>query len=185
MKKFLSVSALGLLSFLIVGCGGNDTSKEKVDSTKTEASSEIKDSAKEKGTDTFKDNILTTKDYTIKITGHEYLEGYQDSTVLAITFDFTNHSQENVQAYSSFLYSFKVSQEFENTVEELNMGIIADHEKFTEETSQGVVDVKPNGTVHSVSNYEVKDPSKPVDISVKANMFSDKVLGEFKFDPAQ
>ena len=172
MKKMLSVGLFSVCSILLIGCGNTD--KENISKNKTEdvsVSSELTKSNDE----SFENDTLTTKDGTIKLTNSEIVAD-GSSNLFVITYEYTNHSDQNEKPYYLFLSNFELTQENDNAVKTLSPGSYPSDDRFNELIENSELDVKPNGTVQAIMTYKLDDLETPIKLQA-GNSISDTNLG--------
>ena len=185
MKKLLSIGLVGLCSVTLVACGGNsDNSKSE---TKKENSStenvKVPDSKNTKAY--LKDDTLKIEMATLKILSTEVLPAdsslYRDKPQLAFTYEVTNDSEEPISASSVWIACFQATQDGENTINKLDVGMTPQDEKFNEFKEHQNDDIKPGGTVKDVIAYDLDDTTSSVVLKATQGI-SGSDLGEKKIE---
>ncbi len=177
--KKIKVLGITLLSLLVIsGCGNNEKDQSNSKNEATTKKAEDKSSS-DKSSASFENDILTTKEYTIKIISTEIMDGSIDPKVLVIKYEFTNNTEEPTSPSIAFGSSFKVNQELDNTIETLYSSPLSDMDLYKEEQNMAVTDVKPSSTVTAVNTFGLKEDGKPVTVTVTESYVSEDSLGEF------
>jgi hypothetical protein len=172
VKKILGLGILTLCGFTLVACGGND----KESTTQTSATVEKKESGVY-----FKDDTLKIDMATVKILSTEVLPAdtslYRDKPQLALTYEVTNDSDEPLSASTVWIACMELTQEGENTINKLTVGMTPQDERFSEYTEHQMDDIKPGGTVKAIISYDLDDTDTPVVLKATQGM-AGKELGE-------
>lgn len=185
--------ALALLLSVVVGisvtaCGGSDpaTPNQEVSENNQTEYVKIPEESKTETADVyFKDDVLKIEMATIKITGFEVAppntDWGEEKSTLIITYDFTNDSDELMQPGDAWIACFTATQETETTVDDLDVAISPQDEKYSEMNDMFFTDVKPGATVSSVISYEINDLNTPIVLKATQGMFGED-LGEKIFN---
>ena len=184
-KKIIAIMLASMLAVSATACEGSGS-----DASTDSASSETEDTGNESETvevpeteetaeASFKDDILTINDAVIKITGVEVAPANEEygetSPTLIFTYDYTNTSDEPQQPGIVWIACFNATQETESTIEDLDVAMAPQDEKYAEMNEMSYTDVKPGATVQSVISYNINDPSQPVTLTATQGMLGDEL----------
>lgn len=177
-KKFAALMLAGLMSISVAACGGSDQEASNNNQTNEEATEKPESNKTEKVevpevTETsdvyFKDDVLKIDMATIKITGSEVAPPNTDfgeeKPTLIITYEFTNDSDELMQPGVTWIACFTATQETDVSVDNLNVAIAPQDEKYTEMNEMSYKDIKPGATVEAVISYDINDPEQPITLT--------------------
>ena len=130
----------------------------------------------------FKDNIIKTKDRTIKITKWEVIKPgknpyssfwYQDEPAIAFWYEVTNDSEKNIPMASSWEWAVELlqdnSDDYENTLQ--NTMIIPDESL----SDNYLKDIKPGGTLKCAAAYTLTDETTPVTLIAKNGLLGEEL----------
>lgn len=184
-KKIVAIMLASMLAVSATACGGSggDASTDSP-STETEDTGNKSETVEIPETEeiaeaSFKDDVLTINDAVIKITGVEVApenEEYgETSPTLIFTYDYTNTSDEPQQPGIVWIACFNATQETETTIEDLDVAMAPQDEKYAEMNEMSYTDVKPGATVQSVISYNINDPSQPVTLTATQGMLGDEL----------
>ncbi|EOH99742.1 hypothetical protein UAW_00895 [Enterococcus haemoperoxidus ATCC BAA-382] len=175
MKNLLSLGVLTLCSVTLAACTGNNNSTNEKKSEHTATSQKKTDEVY------FKDDTLKIDMATLKILSTEVLQAdeslYREKPQLAITYEVTNDSDELISASTVWIACMGLTQEGENTINKLTVGMTPQDEKFTEYTEHQLDDIKPGGTAKAVISYDLEDTETPVKLKANQGM-AGKELGK-------
>ncbi|EOH99139.1 hypothetical protein UAY_01916 [Enterococcus moraviensis ATCC BAA-383] len=178
MKKLLSLGVLTICSVALVACSGNSNSSK--DKKEEQATSE-----KKKSSAYFKDDTLKIDMATLKILSTEVLPSdttlYREKPQLVITYEVTNDSDEPISASTVWIACMDITQEAENTINKLTVGMTPQDEKFAEYTEHQLDDIKPGGTAKAIISYDLDDTETPVNLKATQGM-AGKELGQKKIE---
>jgi len=117
-------------------------------------------------TESFKDGVLVTEDFTIKITDTKVIpvgakgNEYGDKPVIAFWYDITNTGGEKVTSFD-WIYSFKAFQDTDpSVVNELDVASAPDDSLLE---TQGA-EIKKGATIQGAIAYELDDTTTPVEL---------------------
>ncbi|GGC83327.1 DUF5067 domain-containing protein [Enterococcus wangshanyuanii] len=178
MKKILGFGILTLCGLTLVACSGNDDTTKK-------SSADSSTSQKKEASTYFKDDTLKIDMATVKILSTEVLPAdstlYREKPQLALTYEVTNDSKEPLSASTVWIACMELTQEGENTINRLNVGMTPQDERFAEYTEHQSDDIKPGGTVKAIISYDLDDTETPVMLKATQGM-AGKELGEKKIE---
>lgn len=166
-KKIVAMMLAGVMACGLWACGGSEESDgEKKSQNKEETVTVPKE---EKKDISFENDTLSIEDAVIKITGTEVAPpnpelGEEKSTII-FTYDYTNTSDEVMQPGTVWIACFNATQETDATIEDLEVAMAPQDEKYTQMNEMSFTDVKPGATVQSVISYEISDTAKPVTLT--------------------
>ena len=184
-KKLVSLLIASVMAISLIACGGETKEEPKKEENKTEDVKVPEESKEEKGDVYFKDDILKIDMATIKITGFEVAppntEMGEEKSTLIITYDFTNDSEEVQQPGTVWISCFNATQETDATIDNLDVAMAPQDEKYVEMNDVSYTDVKPGATVQSVISYDINDLSKPVVLKATQGIIGEE-LGEKIFN---
>lgn len=151
--------------FLLTACtvGQKEVEKNTIDREK-----QTIDTTESTSIPYFKENTLVTNDYSLKILDHQYAKGLDGGSIVAISFEITNHSKVEKTALSIFNAAFTVIQKNESGTAVLEPTIAVETEKFETALDNAYVFVKPNETIKTVELYKVKNPYNSVIIEIES-----------------
>lgn len=177
MNKFgVLLGSIALSSALLVGCGSDTDTKAEDKSNKTETVA--KTDTKEAKV-SFKNDTLTINDAVIKLTGSEFAdpntEYGEDKPTLILTYEYTNTSKEPMEPSTVFIACFSATQETETTIEDLNVAMSPQDQKYTKMNELSNTQIKPGATVTTVISYEIKDKSAPITLTASQGVLGDKL----------
>lgn len=184
-KKIVAIMLASMLAVSATACGGSggDASTDSP-STETEDTGNKSETVEVPETEeiteaSFKDDVLTINDAVIKITGVEVAPANEEygetSPTLIFTYDYTNTSDEPQQPGIVWIACFNATQETETTIEDLDVAMAPQDEKYAEMNEMSFTDVKPGATVQSVISYNINDPSQPVTLTATQGMLGDEL----------
>ena len=184
-KKIVAIMLASMLAVSATACGGSggDASTDSP-STETEDTGNKSETVEVPETEeiaeaSFKDDVLTINDAVIKITGVEVAPANEEygetSPTLIFTYDYTNTSDEPQQPGIVWIACFNATQETETTIEDLDVAMAPQDEKYAEMNEMSYTDVKPGATVQSVISYNINDPSQPVTLTATQGMLGDEL----------
>lgn len=183
-KKAITIMLAGILAISVTACNGSegDTSKNSTNNEINEEQNESETIRVPESEDieiSFKDDTLTINDAIIKITGIEVAppneEWGETSPTIIFTYDYTNTSDEPQQPGIVWIACFNATQETESTIEDLDVAIAPQDEKYAEMNEMSFTNVKPGATVQSVISYNINDPSQPVTLTATQGMLGDEL----------
>lgn len=200
-KKIVALVLAGLMGISVVACGGStqeastsDTQAGETSKSTEESTEEPKDNTTEevevpKDTQTsdvyFKDDVLKNEMATIKITGSEVAPPNTDfgeeKPTLIITYEFTNDSDELMQPGTTWIACFTATQETDVSVDDLDVALMPQDEKYVEMNEMSYTDIKPGATVEAVISYDINDPEKPVTLTATQGIAGEE-LGQKVFE---
>lgn len=173
MKKLLSLGVLTICSMTLVACGGNTKSTNEKNSKST--------SQKNLEDVYFKDDTLKIDMATLKLLSTEVLPAdknlLREKPQLAITYEVTNDSDEPISASTVWIACMGLTQEGNDTINKLTVGMTPQDEKFKEYTEHQLDDIKPGGTAKAIISYDLDDTETPVILKANQGM-AGKELGE-------
>lgn len=168
MKKLKSITVIGLLSLFVIlsltACGNEGK-------TTGSSASSVPEQTVNKETNnqmgiTFENDVLTSANAVIKLTGSEIGVNDSGKPILMIFFDFTNKKEsETYRVAYAFQDYFSGTQNTGAVTERLALSSPPDS-KYEDLDSMFAKDVNPGATVKSVCTYELVDPSVPVDLII-------------------
>ncbi|WP_203578891.1 DUF5067 domain-containing protein [Listeria ivanovii] len=167
MKKILLTLGVTLLTaFTLVACGNDSESKETNSSGTSNETETAKKSEKEKTDVYFKDNELKIDMATVKLTGSEVIppDQNEDKSTLIITYEFTNDSDDVLQPFDVFLACFKLTQETNVSVIDLDISMADLPAEYNEMNEMANTNIKPGATVKAEMDYAIQDTTKPVNM---------------------
>ena len=190
MKKL--ITAMLMATLICTACGGSTPTETTTpvaevqtaaaaEAQTTEAATTEAPTEETKGDiyfdgDTIKivDGELTIKD--VEIVDPDTSWG-EETKKIVITYEFTNTNSkgEPLMPWSFWTACFKVTQEDENAVYDLEAGITPDSKSDIRDND--FVEVKVGGTMTAVTTYLLKFEGEPVKITASQGMMGD-VLGE-------
>lgn len=175
MKKLVSLGVLTLCSFALVACGGNTTATgDKETGTSSTSEKKIDEVY-------FKDDTLKIDMATLKILSTEVLPAdknlLREKPQLAIIYEVTNDSKELISASTVWIACMTLTQEAEETINKLTVGMTPQDDKFAQYTEHQLDDIKPSSTVKAIISYDLEDTQTPVILKATQGM-SGKKLGE-------
>ena len=184
-KKIVAIMLASMLAVSATACGGSggDASTDSP-STETEDTGNKSETVEVPETEeiaeaSFKDDVLTINDAVIKITGVEVAPANEEygetSPTLIFTYDYTNTSDEPQQPGIVWIACFNATQETETTIEDLDVAMAPQDEKYAEMNEMSYTDVKPGATVQSVISYNINNPSQPVTLTATQGMLGDEL----------
>ncbi|MBM7688178.1 DUF5067 domain-containing protein [Enterococcus ureilyticus] len=175
MKKLVSIGVLTLCCATLVACGGNTASKE--DKKADNSSSSEKNMEKVY----FKDDTLKIDMATLKILSTEVLPAdenlLREKPQLAITYEVTNDSKDLISASTVWIACMSLTQEAEEVLNKLTVGMTPQDEKFAQYTEHQLDDIKPGGTAKALISYDLDDSQTPVILKATQGMAGEE-LGE-------
>lgn len=186
-KKVVAIMLAGLLAISVTACSSSEenTSKNTTNSNNSKTSEEQNESktvsVPESGDVdiSFKNDTLTINDAIIQITGIEVAPPNETfgetSPTIIFTYDYTNTSDEPQQPGIVWIACFNATQETESTIENLDVAMAPQDEKYTEMNKMSFTDVKPGATVQSVISYNINDSSRPVMLTATQGVLGDKL----------
>lgn len=184
-KKIVAIMLASMLAVSATACGGSggdastDSSSTETEDTGNENETVEVPETEETAEASFKDDILTINDAVIKITGVEVAPANEEygetSPTLIFTYDYTNTSDEPQQPGIVWIACFNATQETESTIEDLDVAMAPQDEKYAEMNEMSYTDVKPGATVQSVISYNINDPSQPVTLTATQGMLGDEL----------
>ncbi len=131
----------------------------------------------------FKDGVLTTPDFTIKITDHKVIpvgqpgNEYGDKPVIAFYYDTTNLADKRLDPSTAFIGSITAVQDNNaNAVNKLDVGALPD-ERFLDSQTE---DIKKGGTVQNAIAYQLDDLTTPVELTA-SNDFGLTAVGKMTY----
>lgn len=175
MKKILNLGVLTICSLTLAACSGNGnaTDSKKADSTST--------SQKKSEDIYFKNDTLKIDMATLKILSTEVLPAdetlFREKPQLAITYEVTNDSDEPISAATVWIACMGLTQEAQDTINKLNVGMTPQDEKFAEYTEHQLDDINPGQTAKAIISYDLDDSETPVILKANQGM-AGKELGE-------
>lgn len=180
MNKIARITLITLATLTLVACGQKENSSKKVESNQAESVSVPKeDTAKP----SFKNDTLKIEMATLKILSTEVLpadaSAYRDKPQLVFTYEVTNNSKDLIQASTVWIACFEATQEAKDTINNLNVGMTPQDEKFNEFKEHEGDDIKTDGTVKAVIAYDLEDLDTPVILKASQG-FGGAELGEKK-----
>lgn len=179
-KRILAILLAGMMAISATACGGSggDASTDTENTGNEDETVEVPDSD-ETVEASFKDDTLTINDAVIKITGVEVAPANEEygetSPTLIFTYDYTNTSDEPQQPGIVWIACFSATQETETTIEDLDVAMDPQDEKYAEMNEMSYTDVKPGATVQSVISYSINDPSQPVTLTATQGMLGEEL----------
>ena len=176
-KKIVVMMLAGVMACSLWACGGSEEPKaEKEAQNKEETVTVPKEEKKDVS---FENDTLTIEDAVIKITGTEVAppntELGEEKSTLIFTYDYTNTSDEPQQPGVVWIACFNATQETEATIEDLDVAMAPQDEKYAEMNEMSYTDVKPGATVQSVISYEINDTTKPVTLTATQGMLGEEL----------
>lgn len=178
MKKIISTGILLLCGFTLVACGDNEQASENENTASTAKNSS---SSKEESSASFKDDTLKIDMATVKILSTEVLAAdeslYREKPQLAIMYEVTNDSDEPLSASAVWIACMDATQEGENTINKLNIGMTPQDDQFAEYREHQLDEIKPGGTAKDIIAYDLDDTTTPVVLKATQGM-AGKELGE-------
>ncbi|MGM0125518.1 hypothetical protein IGI37_002917 [Enterococcus sp. AZ194] len=180
MKKWNSFAMLGVLLLSLSGCGllsgafreGVENAKKGTENTSYEQIEE--DQIKEE----FKERVLTTNKYKIEIESAEVAPDYdKKGQIVVLSYSFTNNSEDLLVPERCFSGSFGLTQELEDTIEDLAPAYVSYDSGFSKLKEKSLAKVKPGKTITTVASYKLKEETD----SVLVTAYSTKntlVIGE-------
>ena len=192
MRRLFLFAAVGWLAVVLAACGGeentanliSDTSDEEMetdekkedegDKEKEESEDKKKEEAQE-----ISDTTLETEHYTFVINEVDQLtSAYDDTEVLALEIEFTNHSKDTRTPWLAAATSITAEQETDEGTEVLNGANAHFPEDYKADlVSRGSSGVKSGETVEAVIGYEIPQPGEPVQL-VDFSLFNDPTTFE-------
>lgn len=200
-KKLVVLMMTGLMGISVVACGGSPQ-ETSTSGTKMEEASEPTEEPTEEPEDNkteevevpedtqtadvyFKDDVLKIEMATIKITGSEVAPPNTDfgeeKPTLIITYEFTNDSDELMQPGTAWIACFTATQETDVSVDDLDVALMPQDEKYAEMNEMSYTDIKPGATVEAVISYDINDPEKPVTLTATQGIAGEE-LGQKVFE---
>ena len=189
MKK---IGTLLILVFLLIvaGCGNNEKNIEKEVATQT-AKNNTNITKEQKSTATFKDGVLETKDYTLKIFKSEVIKSpMEEKKGLFVTFKLTNKSDSSNIVPDDTIPNLIVSQENDTSKVELadNYYFLdafggeddtVTYNKMVELDNASANELLPGKTVNFVVAYGLDNDTQPVTFTAMDLNLGDE-LGTYK-----
>lgn len=169
-KLAAATVALGIASVALVGCTSGEQASADGENSVTEVEAEFG-----VGETSFQDGTLTSPHLTITITDTQLIQPgeagneYGDKAVLAIWYETTNVSGQQVDPLSAWFTHFRAIQDQGDNPSELTLGMVP--EKALEKTQSAVI--KDGATVSSAVSYTLLDTETPVEL-----VASDAVLNQ-------
>ncbi|GAB2512437.1 hypothetical protein CATRI_08360 [Corynebacterium atrinae] len=184
MRNLLApVASLFIVTALsLTGCG-TTIAPETAPSTSTAVEVDVPET-ETSNANSFVDGVLTTPDFTIKITDYRVIpagmEGneYGDAPVLAIWYDTTNlGTSDDEITPMRFIYHFDSFQDNNPNIEnKLKVGMLPDSTFGQTQTAS----IKAGGTLANAIAYVLTDTTTPVDLV--ASEFIGDEIGRMTFN---
>jgi len=169
MKKLSVYVALGALALSLSGCTSVTATPVDDDPASTTSTLEPSEAAPADSTSTessFTDNVLTTPDFTIKITSYRVIpvgetgNEYGSTPVIAFWYDISNLTGADIDPMEWLFVITAVQDNDPNAVNELAVGMLPDS-AFNESQTQTI---KKGGTVSNAVAYNLDDETTPVEL---------------------
>lgn len=170
LKKMSLLGFVFILPLTLVACGASTSS---VGTGKGRENSD--ETASKKVNEQLTDSSGNLGDYTITIyDDFEIMDYYDGSHIIVITYDFTNHSDEN----QTFLTAIS-DKAFQNgiQIERAFLVDLIDAHKFKGASAE----IQPGATITIKEAYILRDTTSPVSIEVKEflSLNNNKITKEF------
>lgn len=172
-KRSLTIATVGITVIALVGCSSAGST-----ATPTPGSTAaVNAPAAAPAEASFEDNVLTTKDVTIKITDVKTIpvgekgNEYGKEPVIAFWYDTTNVSGKETDPMTAWIFLFAAYQDNDpNAENKLGVGSLPDAAFLDSQTSK----IKKGGTVANAVAYELSDTTTPVKL-VASTILQDEI----------
>jgi len=178
-KRSLTIATVGITVIALVGCSSAGST-----ATPTPGSTAaVNAPAAAPAEASFEDNVLTTKDVTIKITDVKTIpvgekgNEHGKEPVIAFWYDTTNVSGKETDPMTAWIFLFAAYQDNDpNAENKLGVGSLPDAAFLDSQTSK----IKQGGTVPNAVAYELSDTTTPVKL-VASTILQDEI-GSMTFE---
>lgn len=164
MKKIVFGIALVLiLSIFVVGCSSSNDNSTPNEVATTEPSNYVSEATPSPISDS------TIGDYEVTIKSAKLGEDYEGNTIIVLTYDWTNNSDETAAA----LYSITVKA-FQDGIE-LDYAIVMDSDVY--DSGASFKEIRPGATLEVQSAFVLRNDSSDVEVEISEWIsFSDDVI---------
>ena len=180
--KLKAFAGITFASTLLLGaCGGETTDKKEENKTETASAETPKKEAKENNE--LKDNTAQLNDIDVKVLETEFIpkgtyDG-QDKDQLGIIYEVKNKSDKEIDPISGWMAAFEATQDTENTVHKLDVGMLPQTEKYKPFLDTQLDIIKKDGTLKNGIAYDLDTTDTPVILKATKGVGGEK-LGEIK-----
>lgn len=180
--NFKALAGLTLASTLLLGACGEETT-EKKEENKTNATSLENPKKETKENNDLKDNTAQLNDIDVKVLETEFIpkgtyDG-QDKDQLGIIYEVKNKSDKEIDPISGWMAAFEATQDTENTVHKLDVGMLPQTEKYKPFLDTQLDTIKKDGTLKNGIAYDLDDTATPIILNATKGVGGEK-LGEIK-----
>ncbi|MFT4156541.1 MAG: DUF5067 domain-containing protein [Microbacterium sp.] len=186
MNKLSVYVAVGALALALTGCAGVASTPGEDDPASTTSTLTPSEASPEEASSTessFVDNVLTTPEFTIKITSYRVIpvgqagNEYGSKPVIAFWYDVTNLTDADIDPMQ-WLFVFTAVQDNDpNAVNELQVGGLPDVAFLDTQTQT----IKKGGTVSNAVAYDLDDETTPVEL-IASDDFGMTEIGRITFN---
>lgn len=183
-KKVITIGAVSLIAFGLAGCGTNSRTDNNTNSSKTAA---VSSSSQSKYG--FKDDILTLRDLTLKITKIELVKpGSQDFNNkwrLAVYFDLTNNTDKDINPLTALSLMSAVQDTNGSQVDNLEVGInLNNNQELTDKQSD---QIKKGCTAPGCIVYDLTNDTDKVTLNFENNgtKYGSKIIDLSKLEQVE
>ncbi|MBP1050933.1 DUF5067 domain-containing protein [Rhodococcus qingshengii] len=172
-KRSLTIATVGITVIALVGCSSAGSTATPTPGSTASVNAPAAGPAEA----SFEDNVLTTKDVTIKITDVKTIpvgekgNEYGKKPVIAFWYDTTNVSGKETDPMTAWIFLFAAYQDNDpNAENKLGVGSLPDAAFLDSQTSK----IKKGGTVANAVAYELSDTTTPVKL-VASTILQDEI----------
>ncbi|WP_285183830.1 DUF5067 domain-containing protein [Rhodococcus sp. MEB032] len=172
-KLSLTIATVGIAVSALVGCSSAGSTAAPTPGSTVAANAPAAAPAEA----SFEDNVLTTKDVTIKITDVKTIQvgekgnEYGKKPVIAFWYDTTNVSGKETNPMTAWIFLFSAYQDHDpNAENKLGVGSLPDAAFLDSQTSK----IKQGGTVPNAVAYELSDTTTRVKL-VASTILQDEI----------